>query len=462
MEPVRRRVPPTYQLPDLARVDGIQTAVPAPATTGTTVVVDTEDLALARWGVRLVHDGTAWQLVLPAHPGGSTVAPTHHTLRTSSRTIPAAARHALARLTGDGELTRVARLEVRREAIGLVTEGALQVHVSDEEVSVHTGRRLTGRFREVVLQQGPDGDPSMVEAVEEALVDAGALERDEVAREVRILGPAAVGSPDLPAVPTDGGAGAAWQQALVDGLRALLVADVHCRLDESGRAAPATVGIVDGVVGLVELLDGDPTVATGLATLRQLVDEVDRHAQRLAVLGDDLPQLERRGRDALGRAVRALHDHLDGEAHAAMVAGLWRLAADPGLDADEAAGDARASVAQRVGKQWAPLASSLTADEPHGAELLAALGAAAAVAPGKAPARFARAARAAATAARDHGRAQRVQGWLEEQAPDLPPAEAFRAGHLAGRRDGDAMAARDAWADALDRLTATKALKWLP
>lgn len=302
----------------------------------------------------------------------------------------------------------------------------------------------------------------MVRRVETALVEAGALERDDVPREVRILGPAAVGAPDLPGVPDRDDAGAAWQRALVAGLRDLLVADAHCRLDDTGRAAPATVAVVDGVVGLVELLDGDPTVATGLATLRQLVDEVDRHAQRLAVLGDDLPQLERRGRDALGRAVRALHQHLDGDRHAAMVAGLRRLAADPGLDADEAAGDARASVAARVGKQWAPLAGSLTADEPHGAETLAALGAAAAVAPGKAPGRFARAALAAATAARDHGRAVRVQGWLEEQAPDLPSTEAFRAGHLAGRRAGDATAARNAWADALDRLTATKATKWLP
>ena len=145
-----------------------------------------------------------------------------------------------------------------------------------------------------------------------------------------------------------------------------------------------------------------------------------------------------------------------------MVAGLWELAGAPGLDADEAAGDARDSVAERVGKQWAPLANSLAPDQPHGAELLAALAAAAAVAPGKAPARFARAARAAATAARDHGRALRVQGWLAEQAPDLPPSEAFRAGHLAGRRDGDAMDARAAWAEALDKLTAAKALKWLP
>ena len=462
MDPVRRRVPPTFLLPDLADVDGIETAVPAPATTGTTVVVDTEDLALARWGVRLVHDGTAWQLVLPEHPGGPAVAPTHHTLRTSPRTIPAAARHAVARLTGDQDLTRVAKLEVRREGRGLVTDGALQVHVSDEEVSVHTGRRLTGRFREVVLQPGPDAADGMVEAVEDALVEAGALERDEVPREVRILGPAAVASPDLPAVPDTDDADAAWRRALVAGLSRLLVADVHLRLDETGRSAPATVGVVDGVVGLVELLDGDPTVTTGLATLRQLVDEVDRHAQRLAVLGDDLPQLEQRGCDALGRAVRHLHAHLDGDAHAAMVAGLWELAGAPGLDADEAAGDARDSVAERVGKQWAPLANSLAPDQPHGAELLAASAAAAAVAPGKAPARFARAARAAATAARDHGRALRVQGWLAEQAPDLPPSEAFRAGHLAGRRDGDAMDARAAWAEALDKLTAAKALKWLP
>lgn len=462
MDVIRLRVPATFSLPDLATVDGIETVVPAPATTGTTVVVDTQDLALARWDVRLTHDGRGWRLVLPPHPAGPEVAPVHHTMDVSSRTIPATAQRALRRLAAGNELVRVARLVVRRDGHGLVRGGVLQVHVSDEEVSVHTGRRLTGRFREVVLQRAPDGDAEALAAAEAALRGAGALERDDVPREVRILGPAAIAPPDLPDVPAGDDADAAWRRALVDGLRDLLVADVHLRLDDLGRAAPATVGVVDGVVGLVELLDGDPTVATGLATLRRLVDEVDRHAQRLAVLGDDLPRLEERGRAARVAAVRDLHQHLDSDAHADMVTGLRRLAGSPGLGADEAAGDARESVARRVGKHWAPVAGALHAEEPHGAELLAALAAAAAVAPGKAPARFARAARAAATAARDHGRALRVQAWLAEQAPDLPPTEAFRAGHLAGRRDGDPLAALAAWSEALDALTSSKAVKWLP
>ena len=461
MEPVRRRVPPTFQLPDLAAVDGVDAAVPAPATAGTSVVVDTADLALARWGVRLSHDATAWQLVLPPHPGGLHAAPTHHTLRTSARTIPAAARRALARLAGDEELTRVARLEVRREGTGLVADGVLQVHVSDEEVSVHTGRRLTGRFREVVLQQAPGADPDVVAAVAAALHDAGALEADEVPRAVRVLGPAAGATPDLPEVPAGEDADAAWRGALVGGLHDLLVTDVHLRLDDRGRSAAAAVDVVDRVTGLVDLLDGDPSVATGLARLRGLVDEVDRHAQQVAVLGDDLPGLRARGDDALGDALRALHGHQDSDEHAATLAGLRRLAAAPGLTDDEATAGARASVAGRVGKRWAPLAGALTADEPHAAATLAALAAGAAVAPGKAPRRFAHAARAAARAARDHARARRVQTWLADQAADLPPAEAFRAGHLAGRRAGDAAAAREAWATAVERLTAGKARKWL-
>ena len=462
MGPVRRRVPPTFQLPDLGGVDGIDTVVPVPATTGTTVVADTADLALARWGVRLTHDGTAWQLALPAHPVGPDVAPTHHAFRTSPRKVPALARHALARLAGGAELARVARLEVRREGHGLVADGTLQAHVSDEEVSVHTGRRLTGRFREVVLQPAPDGDPATVEAVEAALVDAGALERDEVPRVVRTLGPAAVGGPDLPPVPAGDDAAAAWRGALVAGLRDLLLVDVHLRLDEAGRTAATSVGVVDRVIGLVGLLDADPVVATGLATLRQLVDDVDRHAQRLGVLGTDLPRLQARAHDGLAASVQALHRHQDGDEHAAMLRDLRRFAAAPGLGDDEAGGDVRASVARRVGKHWAPLAGSLAPDEPHEATPLAALAAAAAVAPGKAPRRFARAARAAAAAAHDHARAERVQAWLEQEAADLPADEAFRAGHLAGRRAGDAATARAAWARALGKLTASKARTWLP
>lgn len=465
MPPVRLRVPATFQLPDLDEVGGVDAVVPAPTTTGTTVVVDTDELELARWGVRLTHDGTAWRLELPAHPAGDTAAPTHHTLRASARTIPADARHALARLTGDGELTRVARLTVKRDGCGLLRDGELHLHVSDEEVSVHTGRRLTGRFREVVLQQPPGTSGEVLADVEAALLAAGALGRDDVARTVRILGPAAAAEPPLPTVPDGDDAGSAWAGALVEGLRHLVVTDVHLRLDDEGRSAAAAVRVCDVVLGHVQLLDGDAEVVAGLQQLRTLADEVDRHAQRLEVLGDafgdDLPALLDRARDAVRRAVRTLHRHQDTDAHAAAIEGLRRLAVDPPLDADEAAGDARDSVARRLGKRWAPLAGALETGTPTHAAELAALGAVARIASGKAPKRFNRAARAAATAAADHHRATRVQQWLAEETAALDPAEAFRVGHLAGRRADAGDRALAAWDDALDDLTANRTLKWL-
>lgn len=462
MSIVRLRVPPTFTLPTFSQLgDGLAT-VPAPHTSGTTVVVDTADLVLARWGVRLTHDGSRWQLRLPAHPAGERAAPVEHTLRVSQRTIPALAEHATRHLRDGRDLTRVARLTVRRRALGVVRDGDVAVHVSDEEVSVHTGRRLSGRFREVVLQPGPAGDDAVAAAVEQRLVEAGALERDSVPREVRILGPGAVASPDLPHVRGVGDAAAAWHGALVAGLRDLLVVGVHLRLDDRGRTAAASLGTLDRLVGLTELLDADADATSGLATLRTHVDEVAALADRVALLGGDLRQLRDRGSHTLGRAVRRVHDHLDSHAYAAAVDAVRALAADPGVTGEEAAGSARDSVAVRVGKRWTHLAPSLDAGHPVEPASLAALAAGAAVAEGKAPARFAAAAAAAAGAARDHARAVRIQAWCREEAALLEPAEAYLAGHLAGRRAEDAAEAVERWNGALDRLTRERATKWLP
>ena len=89
------------------------------------------------------------------------------------------------------------------------------------------------------------------------------------------------------------------------------------------------------------------------------------------------------------------------------------------------------------------------------------LAAGAAVAPGKAPARFARAARRAASAARTHAREVTVQDWLEGAAGGLPGDDAFVAGWLAGRRHGAGDEALAGWTDALSRLLRGKATDWL-
>lgn len=460
---VRLRVPPTFGLPAFEDLADDLAVVPAPRTDGSTLVVDTEQLVLARWGVRLTHDGARWQLRLPAHPMGADAAPVEHSLRTSPRTIPAVVEHATRHLREGRSLVRVARLSVERTGLGIVRDGDVAVHVSDEEVSVYTGRRLGGRFREVVLRAGPVGTPADLAAVEERVRDAGALERDAVPREVRILGPGAVADPDLPTVPGDvGEAAAAWHAALVEGLRALLVVGVHLRLDDAGRTAAPSLVTVDRLAGVAELLDADADATTGLATLRTLVDGVAARADRMALLGGDLPQLRERGRRALRRAIGRVHDHLDGDEHDATVAAISALATAPGVAGDEAVGAARASVSVRVGKRWTHVAPGLVAGHPTDPADLAALAAGAAVAPGKAPRRFARAASAAAAAARDHDRAVRVQRWCREQADELTPDEAFLAGHLAGRRAGDAALAVERWDAALERLTSERATKWLP
>jgi hypothetical protein len=459
---VRVRVPVTFSMPSLRRLgEGVRT-VPAPPTTGTTVIADTRDLVLARWGVRLTHDGTRWQLRVPPHPGGEQAAPVEHSLPASSRTVPARAVHATRHLRRGESLRRVARLSVRRSAIGVVRDGEVLAHVSDEELSVHTGRRLSARSREVVLQPGPGGDDGLLAAVEQRILEAGALGRDDVPREVRVLGQEASAPPDLPASGVAGPAAEAWHDALVDGLRDLLVVGVHLRLDEDGRTAAPSVAVVDRVAGLVRLLDGGAAVRRGLEDLGARAEEVATAAARLALLDDELPGLRDQARDDLRATLRQLHDHLDSPAHEDCLGALRALVEAPGVTGAEASGTVRDSVAQRVGKQWAQLSSSFDPGRPAGATTLAGLASVARLAPGKAPRRFARAAARGAVAARAHAEAEATQTWCRACAGRLDPDEAFRAGLLAGRLVVQAADAIGAWDGAVERLTRERATSWLP
>lgn len=460
--PLRLRVPPTFSLPHLGGVDGVVAAVPQPSARGTTVVADTDDLVLVGWGVRLTHEGDAWRLRLPAHPAGA-ASPTQHRLPTRSATLPALARHALARLADGREIRRVVRLVVRRTPVLLVDDhGEPLARVADEEVSVHTGRRLTGRFREVVVQGGPDAPDGLVAAVEASLREAGALGREDVPRDVRVLGPVP-GGPDLPDAAGPAAVPAAWAGAVRQALHDLLLVDVHLRLDDDGVVAGPSLPVVDRVAGLALLLDAPTVVRAPVATLRELLEQVDRLVARreaVEVPDDAAPGLVEAAAGELAVAVRRLHAHLDGDDHVAAVAGLRELVRDPLVAPDEHE-DVRTSVAARVGTSWPPVVAGLATGEP-GQELeLAALAAGAAVAPGKAPARFARDAARAAAAARDHARAADVQRWLRATAVALPAEEAFVAGRLAGRRADDPGEAVREWDEALERLLRDKSLRWL-
>lgn len=465
-EVVRLRVPATFALPDLGQLDRVRAAVPMPATRGTQVVADTEDLALARHGVRLTHAGDAWSLRLPPHPGGA-ASPTVHRLPTRQATIPAAARAALGRLLAGRELVRVARLVVRREPTVLMgpTEEPL-LQVGDEEVSVHTGRRLTGRFREVVLQPGPRPPEGLLDACEDLLRAAGALQREDLPRDVRVLGPTPEGLPDLPDPAKAGDdARGAWSAALVRATARLLHADPHLRLDGTGAVAGPTLPLVDAVLGPALLLDASDDVLAPLHELRDQLALLDRLVARrdaVTAAGDvDAPGLVAAASAAVDTGVRALHRLLDDDAHAAALAGLRALAHDPGLDVDEAAGPALASVAGRVGKRWARLAPALDPGAPAESGELAALAAGAGVAGEKDPERFARHAARSADAAREHARRAGVRSWLAATAEQLTPREAFAAGMLSGRHADAPTTALDDWAEALGKLRRDKDIGWL-
>jgi hypothetical protein len=365
----------------------------------------------------------------------------------------------------------VVRYVVRRTPVVLTdADGEPILQVTDEEVSVHAGRRLTGRFREVVLQPGSAACDGLLAAVEATLLSAGAVGRETVPRSVRVLGPAAAAGPDLPAASATDGAGAAWSGALRDASSALIVADAHLRLDATGAVARPSLAMVDRVLGLALLLGAPASTVAPLTDLRALLVSVEiaRHRSTSAHAGPRggsgaAPDgvLAVAAQPAAASTLGALHRHLDSDAHATAVRGLLDLCAAPGLADDEAGGPVRTSVSVRVGAQWRELASGLRPDAPGSPGRLAELAAGASVAPGKAPARFAAAATAAAEAARAHARAVDVQQWLEATAAGLPPHGAFAAGRAAGLRAGEPARATEGWAAALTRLERPKVTGWL-
>lgn len=484
------RAPATLALPDLLEL--VERVAVDQAVRTATSYHDTEDRALLRWGVTLLHRDGAWTLRVPA-VASIPDSPTEHHWRTSGTTPPAEALALLPAFTRGRPVQRAARVVRRRVTRHLVeADGALLVELHDDELSVFHGRRLVERFRELVLVPGEDAtDPDALAAVGDRLVGAGASTVTDAERWAHLFGPAALDVPAVPepAVPDDPLAGDVVRAALADGTRRLVLADPHARLgiDDEGvhqarvatrrlRSDLRTFRPLLDAAWVADLRDELGWLADALGDVRDADVQTGRLVRAVASLGDaDRPRadalLERLARQREDARAR-LRVALDAPRYVALLDELVAACADPHVarDADGPADEVLPALVEHPWKRLRGDVADLD-DDPADADLhqVRILAkrlryASEAVAPqvGK------KARRLAAHAARvqgvlgDHQDACVAEAWLRAAAAELAdPADAFVAGLLAGRERELADRLAELWEDDWAALDRKKVRGWL-
>ncbi|MCW6009144.1 CYTH and CHAD domain-containing protein [Micromonospora sp. CPCC 205371] len=223
-----------FAVPDLSdRLPaGGQVVEQAPVTL-TATYYDTPDLRLARAGVSLRHrrgDAEPWTVKLPSDAPGIR----HEISREGNPGTPPAELVALVTAYSRGaELVAAAVVRTVRRAYDLRdADGQTLAELADDAVSVLDGRRVRLRFREIEVERKAGGR-KLLDRVDEALRDAGAVAGGFVPKNIRALGETATAPPDLVA-PTDLGrkptAGDVVTAAIRRGAGRLLAHDPLVRL----------------------------------------------------------------------------------------------------------------------------------------------------------------------------------------------------------------------------------------
>ncbi|MFK3980176.1 CHAD domain-containing protein [Micromonospora sp. NPDC050397] len=187
-----------FTLPDLSgSVPTGGRVVALPPATLTATYLDTADLRLARAGVSLRHrkgDPLPWTVKLPADVPG-----TRHEISRAGRRkeTPVELSGLVTAYSRGAPLVPAAVVKTVRQAYELRDgEDRLLAEIADDAVSVLDGDRVRSRFREIEVER-KDGDRELLDRVEEALRDAGAVAGGFTPKHVRALGEAAAGAPDL-------------------------------------------------------------------------------------------------------------------------------------------------------------------------------------------------------------------------------------------------------------------------
>lgn len=202
-----------FQLPPMGGLVNGATAATRPRVELEATYYDTAQLHLARWGVTLRHrtgeTGPAWTLKLPGTATDETLERQELRFAGDRLAVPREAADLVRAYVRGRALKPVARLHTSRNPIEIrELDGTLLAEIVDDAVSVHVGRRVTRRFREIEIEtksHGRRGRQALRSAVGR-LTAAGCGDEQPMPKLIRAIGaralrPAEVVLPDLGAHP---------------------------------------------------------------------------------------------------------------------------------------------------------------------------------------------------------------------------------------------------------------------
>ena len=163
---------------------------------------DTADLRLARSGASLRHrrgDDEPWTVKLPTDAPGVR---NEISMAGPSSTVPERLLDLVTVYTRGAPVAPVTVLSTVRTAYQLCDrDDRVAVEVVDDAVSVQEGRRVVLRFREIEVERKA-GKAKLLDRVEVALRDAGAVAGEFMPKHTRALGLPAAQAPDWPEAPS--------------------------------------------------------------------------------------------------------------------------------------------------------------------------------------------------------------------------------------------------------------------
>lgn len=227
--------PPSFHLPSFDDLDDGFVARAHESQRRQTLYLDTDELALTRWGVSLRHrQGEGWTLKLPSEETGDQLVRTELTLEGTSRRPPAEVTELVRAYVRTAPLGPQVRLRTLRRRLDLHdADGVVVARLFDDEVSVLDGRRVAARFRELEVETNEATPEGLLAQIVQRLRSKGAGKPDPTPKIVRALGPRAQEPPEVEVVKLgpDPTAGEVVQRAIAASVTRLIRHDVVVRLD---------------------------------------------------------------------------------------------------------------------------------------------------------------------------------------------------------------------------------------
>lgn len=228
--------PPSFHLPSFDDLDdGVVARAQEPQHLRT-LYLDTDELALTRWGVSLRHrEGEGWTLKLPSdETGGDLLVRTELTFDGDPPRAPPEAAELVRAYVRTAALEPQVRLRTQRRRLDLHgADDDLVLRVFDDEVTVLDGRRVAARFRELEVEATEATPDGLLDRVVGRLRSEGAGEPDPTPKVVRALGARAQEPPEVEVAKLGSNprAGEVVQRAIAASVTRLIRHDVVVRLD---------------------------------------------------------------------------------------------------------------------------------------------------------------------------------------------------------------------------------------